>query len=199
MTLGRSLTPQTISTLNIHPVNPIVQQGSPGSNQIRLISSSQSVPSASYVAGNINLTQSQPTSVFSSYQIQHDQQQPILVPPAQTFSNSSVNGVLKDRNIQQQQQTPVQIDKRTRSFKEPLPMKLTTVNETHALTVHEGQVRLNKIMHLNKTIEQERFNSDERTINTYVDTNSKKKRDKAKIKSFYGKLIYYSISTWRCQ
>ena len=100
------------------------QQQSPVSNQVRLISNSHSVPSSSYVAGNINLTQTAPASVFSSYQdqIQHQQQQPILTPPS--------NGVLKDRNNQ-----------RTRSFKEPSGNKLSTLNEMQTLPVQEGQVK----------------------------------------------------------
>ncbi len=124
---NRSLTPQTISNIS--------QQQSPVSNQVRLISNSHSVPSSSYIAGNINLVQTAPASVFSSYHYQHEQQQhqPILVPPNQ----QSTNGILKDRNNQQQ----IQNDKRTRSFKEPTGNKLSTLNEMQSLPVHEGQVR----------------------------------------------------------
>ena len=150
----RSLTPQTLANINIHPINPLSQQQSPGSNQIRLIQGSQNVSSGSFVPGNISLAQTTSPSMFSTYQTQHEQQ-PILVPPTQSFSNSSNNGILKDRN-NQQQQSQVPIDKRTRSFKEPLPVKLSTVNETHALSVHEGQVRLNEIKseqeHASRTI-----------------------------------------------
>jgi hypothetical protein len=128
---NRSLTPQTISNITIHPSQ---QQSSPVSNQVRLISNSHSVPSSSYIAGNINLAQTAPASVFSSYHYQQEQQ-PILVPPSQ----QSTNGVLKDRNNQQQQN---QIDKRTRSFKEPTGNKLSTLNEMQSLPVHEGQVRI---------------------------------------------------------
>jgi hypothetical protein len=34
------------------------------------------------------------------------------------------------------------MDKRTRSFKEPTGNKLSTLNETQSLAVHEGQVRI---------------------------------------------------------
>jgi hypothetical protein len=123
---NRSLTPQTISNIS--------QQQSPVSNQVRLISNSHSVPSSSYIAGNINLAQTAPASVFSSYHYQQEHQhQPILVPPNQ----QSTNGVLKDRNNQQQ----IQNDKRTRSFKEPPGNKLSTLSEMQSLPVHEGQVR----------------------------------------------------------
>ena len=44
-----------------------------------------------------------------------------------------MNGVLKDRNNQQQQQ----IDKRTRSFKDQPGMKLSTLSETQSLPVHD--------------------------------------------------------------
>ena len=124
---NRSLTPQTISN--------ITQQQSPVSNQVRLISNSHSVPSSSYVAGNINLAQTAPASVFSSYPYQQEVQQPILMPPNQ----QTTNGVLKDRNNQQQQQN--QNDKRTRSFKEPTGNKLSTLNEMQPLPTSEGQVR----------------------------------------------------------
>ena len=124
---NRSLTPQTISNIS--------QQQSPVSNQVRLISNSHSVPSSSYIAGNINLAQTAPASVFSSYHYQHEQQhQPILAPP----NPQTTNGVLKDRNNHQQ----IQNDKRTRSFKEPpTGNKLSTLNEMQSLPVHEGQVR----------------------------------------------------------
>jgi hypothetical protein len=123
---NRSLTPQTISNITMNP--------SPVSNQVRMISNSHSVPSSSYVAGNINLAQTAPASVFSSYHYQQDQhQQPILVPPSQ----QSTNGVLKDRNNQQQ----IQMDKRTRSFKEPTGSKLSTLNEMQSFPGNEGQVR----------------------------------------------------------
>ncbi|CAF5047765.1 unnamed protein product, partial [Rotaria magnacalcarata] len=71
-----------------------------------------SVPS-SYVAGNINLAQTAPASVFSSYhyqQEQQQQQQSVLVLPsqnfpiaqlAQCFNSQAANGILKDRNNQQ--------------------------------------------------------------------------------------------------
>lgn len=122
---NRSVTPQTISN--------IAQQQSPVSNQVRLISNSHSVPSSSYVAGNINLAQTAPASVFSSYHYQQEQQQPILIPPNQ----QTTNGVLKDRNNQQQNPN----DKRTRSFKEPTGNKLSTLNEMQPLPITEGQVR----------------------------------------------------------
>jgi len=132
---SRSLTPQTISNITTHPS----QQQSPVSNQVRLISSSHSVPS-SYIAGNINIPQTTPTSVFSSYHYQQEQQ-PILIPPTQNFQ--STNGVLKDRNNQQQQQ--IQNDKRNRSFKEPTGNKLSTLNEIQTLPISEGQVRIKSI------------------------------------------------------
>lgn len=148
---NRSLTPQTLSNLAMHPPNvfPSQQQQSPVSNQVRLISNTHSVPS-SYVAGNINLAQTTPTSVFSSYHYQQEQQQqpPMLVLPtqnfpiaqlAQCFNSQPTNGVLKDRNNQQQQQ---QVDKRTRSFKEPIGSSLSTVKEMQPLPIHEGQVRI---------------------------------------------------------
>ncbi|CAF3262863.1 unnamed protein product [Rotaria sp. Silwood2] len=137
---NRSLTPQTISNITTHSTNSLTQQ-SPVSNQVRLVTNSHSVPS-SYVAGNINLAQTAPASVFSSYHYQQEQQ-PILVLPtqnfpiaqlAQCFNNQSTNGVLKDRNNQQQQ-----IDKRNRSFKEPIGNSLSTLKEAQSLPVHEGQ------------------------------------------------------------
>ncbi len=116
------------------------QQQSPISNQIRILSNSHSVPPPSHLPGNINLTQTAPAAVFSSYQ--YDQQPPILSPPTQNFAvaqlaqcfNTQTNGVLKDRNNQ--------VDKRHRSFKEQPGMKLSTLNETHSLPVHEGQTRV---------------------------------------------------------
>lgn len=81
----------------------------------------------------MNLAQTAPASVFSSYHLQQDQQQPILIPPSNV---QSTNGVLKDRNNQQN-------DKRTRSFKEPTGNKLSTLNEMQTLPVHEGQVKFN--------------------------------------------------------
>lgn len=113
---------------------------------MRILAGSQSIPSSSYLPGHINLTQTAPASVFSSYH--YDQQPPILSPPtqnvavaqlAQCLSTQSSNGVLKDRNNQQQQQA--QIDKRTRSFKEQLGAKLSTLNEANSLPVHESQTR----------------------------------------------------------
>jgi hypothetical protein len=72
--------------------------------------------------------------VFSSYHYQQEQQhQPILVLPNQ----QSTNGILKDRNNQQQNQN----DKRTPSFKEPTGNKLPTLNEMQSLPVHEEQIR----------------------------------------------------------
>lgn len=135
LSTNRSVTPQTISNLT--------QQQSPVSNQVRLISNSHSVPSSSYVAGNINLAQTAPASVFSSYHYQQEQQQqqPILMPPNQ----QTTNGVLKDRNNQQQQQQNAN-DKRTRSFKEPTGIKLSTLNEMQPLPPTEGQVRTGFVM-----------------------------------------------------
>jgi hypothetical protein len=121
------------------------QQPSPVSNQIRMLTNSQSVPPLSHLPGNINLTQTAPASVFSSYH--YDQQPPILSPPTQNFAiaqlaqclnTQAINGVLKDRNNQQ-----IQLDKRTRSFKEQQSgIKLSTLSETHSLPVHEGQTRI---------------------------------------------------------
>ena len=151
---NRSITPQTISTMNVHSSNSLSQQQSPVPNQVRLVSNSHSVPSSSYVAGNIHLAQTAPASVFSSYHFQNEQQ-PILVPPAQSFpiaqlaqcfNSTSTNGVLKDRNNQQQQQQQqqAQLDKRTRSFKEPLGTKLSTLNEAQPLPFHETPVSLDR-------------------------------------------------------
>jgi len=104
------------------------------SNPIRFVGTS----------GNLNLAQTAPAGVLSTYQHasppSHEQNFAIaqlaqcLTTP--NSSSSSNNGVLKDRNNHHQQQ----IDKRTRSFKEPLPMKLTTLNETQILPSHEGQM-----------------------------------------------------------
>jgi hypothetical protein len=116
------------------------QQQSPLSNQLRILSNSQSIPSTSY------LTQTAPASVFSSHH--YDQQSPILSSPiqqnfavaklVQSVNTPTMNGVLKDRNNQQQQQN--QIDKRRRSFKEQQPeMRLSTLSETNSLPVHENQ------------------------------------------------------------
>lgn len=109
---------------------------------MRMLSSSQSIPSSSGLPAHINLTQTAPASVFSSYH--YDQQAPVLSPPMQNFvvaqlaqclSIQGSNGILKDRN---NQQLVVQLDKRTRSFKEQPGMKLATLNETQSLPVHEG-------------------------------------------------------------
>lgn len=109
---------------------------------MRMLSSSQSIPSSSGLPAHINLTQTAPASVFSSYH--YDQQSPVLSPPMQNFvvaqlaqclNTQGSNGILKDRNNQQL----VQLDKRTRSFKEQPGMKLATLNETQSLPVHEGQ------------------------------------------------------------
>jgi hypothetical protein len=104
------------------------QQQSPISNQIRFLTNSHSIPVTSQLPGNINLTQTAPASVFSSY---HYEQQPL--------SPQAINGVLKDRNNQQQQQ---QIDKRTRSFKDQPVLKLSTLNETQSLPIHETNEQL---------------------------------------------------------
>jgi Arf-GAP/GTPase/ANK repeat/PH domain-containing protein 1/3 len=122
------------------------QQPSPISNQMRILANSQSVPSTSHLPANINLIQTAPASVFSSYH--YDQQPPILSPPNQNFAiaqlaqclnTQTINGVLKDRNNQQQ----MQLDKRTRSFKEQQSgMKLSTLSETHSLPIHESQTRV---------------------------------------------------------
>ncbi len=127
------------------------QQQSP----IQILSNSHSIPpSSSYLPGNINLTQTAPASVFSSYH--YDQQPPILSPPiqnfavaqlAQCFNTQTINGVLKDRNNQQQ----TQIDKHTRSFKEQSGIKLSTLNETQSLPVHEGQGKIDSNEQLTPT------------------------------------------------
>jgi hypothetical protein len=107
-----------------------------------MLSNSQSVPPSTYTSGNINLAQTAPASVFSSYH--YEQQQPILTPPAQNFAVAHLaqcfntqtnNGAIKERNPQQ-----AQIDKRTRSFKDQTGTKLSTLNESHSLPVYEGQV-----------------------------------------------------------
>lgn len=176
----RSLTPQTpISNVNIHsPTSTLShQQSSPISNQVRLISSSHSVPSSSYVAGNINLAQTAPASVFSSFH-----QQPILVPPHQTLStvqslsSPSSNGVLKDRH---NQQGSSQLDKRTRSFKEPLGVKLSTLSEAQVMPLHEGHVSLARIRSALTTADASRL--EQRTINTCFDPNTKAQRYQTKI------------------
>ena len=174
----RSLTPQTpISNVNIHsPTSTLShQQSSPISNQVRLISSSHSVPSSSYVAGNINLAQTAPASVFSSYHLPHDQQQqqqPILVPPHQILSTGplvpSSNGVLKDRH---NQQGSSQLEKRTRSFKEPLGVKLSTLSEAQAMPLHEGQVSLQRLRSALTRHDASRL--EQRTINTCFDPDTK--------------------------
>ena len=111
---------------------------------MRMLSTSQSIASSSYLSGQISLTQTAPASVFSSYH--YDQQPPLLSSPMQNFvvaqlaqclSSQGSNGILKDRNNQQ----IVQLDKRTRSFKDQPGMKLSTLNETQSLPVHEGQMR----------------------------------------------------------
>ena len=122
------------------------QQPSPMSNPMRILANTQSVPPPSHLPGNINLTQTAPASVFSSYH--YDQQPPILSPPNQNFAiaqlaqclnTQTINGVLKDRNNQQQ----MQLDKRTRSFKDQQSgMKLSTLSETHSLPVHDGQIKI---------------------------------------------------------
>lgn len=118
------------------------QQQSPIANQIRILSSSHSIPASSHLTGNINLTQTAPASVFSSYHFERQQPPPILSPPtqnlavaqlAQCFNSHPINGVLKDRNNQQQMQN----DKRLRPV-----TKLTTLSETQSLPVHEGQIRI---------------------------------------------------------
>ncbi|CAF3961234.1 unnamed protein product [Rotaria sp. Silwood2] len=125
------------------------QQQSPISNQLRVLTSSQSVPQSSHMTGNINSTKATPASIFSSYH--YDQQPPIISPPtqnlaiaqlAQCVNTQTLNGVLKDRNNQQQQQQQPQIDKRTRSFKEQLGAKLSTLSETQLLPVYEAQSRI---------------------------------------------------------
>ncbi|CAF3501843.1 unnamed protein product [Rotaria socialis] len=147
---NRSLTPQTISNITNYPSHSLTQQQqSPVSNQVRLITNTHSVPS-SYVAGNINLAQTAPASVFSSYhyqqeqQQQQQQQQSVFVLPsqnfpiaqlAQCFNSQAANGILKDRNNQQQQLQ----DKRNRSFKEPIGNSLSTLKEAQSLPIHEGQ------------------------------------------------------------
>ena len=148
---NRSLTPQSISNITVHPSNslPQQQQQSPVANQVRLFSNNHNTPSSSYVAGNINLAQTAPASVFSSYQYPQEPQ-PVLVPPtqsfpiaqlAQCFNSQTSNGVLKDRNNQQQQQQQQQqLDKRSRSFKEPTGNKLSTLSEGQSFPGHEGQV-----------------------------------------------------------
>ncbi|CAF0838528.1 unnamed protein product [Adineta ricciae] len=144
---NRSLTPQSISNITVHPSNSLPQQQqSPVANQVRIFSNNHNVPSSSYVAGNVNLAQTAPASVFSSYQYPQEPQ-PVLVPPtqsfpiaqlAQCFNNQTSNGVLKDRNNQQQQQQQ-QLDKRSRSFKEPTGNKLSTLSEGQSFPGHEGQ------------------------------------------------------------
>ena len=188
---NRSITPQTISTMNVHPSNSLSQQQSPVSNQVRLISNSHSVPSSSYVAGNIHLAQTAPASVFSSYHFQNEQQ-PILVPPAQSFpiaqlaqcfNSTSTNGVLKDRNNQQQQQQQqAQLDKRTRSFKEPLGTKLSTLNEAQPLPFHETPVRFHRGSEMIVLLLLV-----QRAIDADLDANSETERNETKIKPVHGK------------
>ncbi|CAF1106197.1 unnamed protein product [Adineta ricciae] len=123
------------------------QQQSPISNQIRILSSSHSIPASSHLTGNVSLTQTAPASVFSAYHFEQPQHPPpILSPPtqnlavaqlAQCFNSQSINGVLKDRNNQQQ----IPNDKRNRTFKDQQAMKLSTLSETLSLPVHEGQIR----------------------------------------------------------
>lgn len=149
LSTNRSLTPQTISNMANHPPsNSLTQQHSPVSNQVRLITNTHNVPS-SYVAGNINLAQTAPASVFSSYhypQEQQQQQSGHMLPPqnfpiaqlAQCFNSQTTNGVLKDRNNQQ----PQQQDKRNRPFKEPIANSLSTLKEAQSLPVYEGQVKI---------------------------------------------------------
>ena len=136
---NRSLTPQTMSNVTIHPANPL----SPVSNQVRLVSNSHHLPT-SYIAGNTNLSQTS----SPSYHYQQEQH-PMLVLPtqnfpiaqlAQCFNNQSPNGILKDRNNQQQ----IPIDKRSRSFKEPVGNSLSTLKEAQSLPAHEGHVRIEK-------------------------------------------------------
>ena len=171
--------------MNIHsPTSTLShQQSSPISNQVRLISSSHGVPSSSYIAGNINLAQTAPASVFSSYQ-----QQPILVPPhpnlstaplVQSFSTPSSNGVLKDRH---NQQAASQLDKRTRSFKEPLGVKLSTLNEAQALPAHEGQVSLGRIR---SALTNHFADLEQRTIDTCLDANAKAKGYQTQVQSLH--------------
>ncbi|CAF3726435.1 unnamed protein product [Rotaria sordida] len=123
------------------------QQQSSISNQVRVLTNSQSISQSSLITGNTNLPKTTPPSIFSSYH--YDQQPPILSPSiqntaiaqlAQCINTQTLNGVLKDRNNQQQQQQPQpQIDKRTRSFKEQFGTKLSTLTETQSLPVYEGQ------------------------------------------------------------
>jgi hypothetical protein len=123
------------------------QQQSPISNQIRILSASHSIPASAHFAGNINLAQTAPASVFSSYHYEQQQSPSIGSPQtqnlavaqlAQCFNNQTINGVLKDRNNQQQ----IQMDKRIRSYKDQPGMKLSTLSETQSLPVHDGQIRI---------------------------------------------------------
>ncbi|CAF1959252.1 unnamed protein product [Rotaria magnacalcarata] len=125
------------------------QQQSPLSNQIRILTNSQSATQSSHLTGHVNLAKTAPASIFASYH--YDQQQPILSPPtqnipiaqlAQCVNTQAMNGVLKDRNNQQQQQQLSQVDKRTRSFKEPFTGKLSTLTETQTLPIYEGHSRI---------------------------------------------------------
>ncbi|CAF3962365.1 unnamed protein product [Adineta steineri] len=135
----------TLSSSSNRSITP--QQQSPISNQIRILSSSHSIPASSHFTGNINLSQTTPASVFSSYH--YEQHQPPNLSPAtqnlavaqlaQCFNTQTINGVLKDRNNQQQISTN---DKRHRSYKDQHAMKLSTLSETQSLPVHEGQIRI---------------------------------------------------------
>lgn len=113
-----------------------------------MLTNSQSTPQSSHFTGNMNVTKMPPTSFFSSFH--YDQQPQILSPPIQniaisqfapSITNQSLNGVLKDRNNQQQQQQALQYDKRNRSLKDQLSNKLTTLNETHSLPNNDGQLK----------------------------------------------------------
>ena len=102
------------------------------SNQYRFLTNSQSVPPSSYIPGALNLTQTAPASVLSNYR--YDSPGPNLsLGPG--FHTPTGNGVLKDRNSQQQQQ--LSIDKRNRSLKDPLGSKLSTLSETPLLPGQE--------------------------------------------------------------
>ncbi|CAF1280850.1 unnamed protein product, partial [Adineta steineri] len=68
----------TLSSSSNRSITP--QQQSPISNQIRILSSSHSIPASSHFTGNINLSQTTPASVFSSYH--YEQHQPPNLSPA---------------------------------------------------------------------------------------------------------------------
>ena len=112
------------------------QQQSP----VRMLSNSQSVPPSTHTGGSLNLTQTAPASVFSSYRYESQgSTQTLLSSPTpnlsvtQYFHTPTMNGVLKDRNNQHQGQS----DKRTRSFKDQQGGKLSTLNESQLTTGQE--------------------------------------------------------------